>query len=188
VSARRKWVDVGNGVRMREQTKTAVAFHRCGLARPCRIAALARLAPRRACRAQYSDARHRRSDPCGSAGLKRKADGSLTLYAGTASPSKERESNWLAAPTATSRSTSEPIGETADPRWFLAAGEDCESQIRPGVAIGHRPSSTISFGRADALLPDVRAHRQFLTWTRRLRRRQARRRGCMSATPPMVAG
>ena len=30
-------------------------------------------------------------------GLKRNADGSLTLYAGTASPGKERESNWLAA-------------------------------------------------------------------------------------------
>ena len=28
MSARRKWIDMGNGVRMREPTKAAAAFHR----------------------------------------------------------------------------------------------------------------------------------------------------------------
>ena len=60
-------------------------------------------------------------------GLKRNADGSLTLYAGTASPGKERESNWLAAPRPLLALHPDLLGETADPRWFLAAGEDCES-------------------------------------------------------------
>ena len=30
--------------------------------------------------------------------MKRNADGSLTLYAGTKSPGKDKESNWLPAP------------------------------------------------------------------------------------------
>ena len=46
-------------------------------------------------------------------GLKRNADGSLTLYAGATSPGKDKESNWLPHRTATSRSTSAPIGASS---------------------------------------------------------------------------
>ena len=38
------------------------------------------------------------------------SDGSLTLYAGAKSPGKDKENNWLPAPTARSRSTCGPIG------------------------------------------------------------------------------